>query len=61
MHTTKGEHMKPCLKCIYLQKQRTKHTVILMCAVSEKPCVKSLTPEGTCEQFKETQPKEKKK
>jgi hypothetical protein len=53
--------MKPCLKCIYLQKQRTKHTVILMCAVSEKPCVKSLAPEGTCEQFKEAQPKEKKK
>jgi hypothetical protein len=53
--------MKPCLKCIYFQKVRTKHTVILICAVSEKLCIKSLTPEGTCEQLKEEFPKGKKK
>jgi hypothetical protein len=60
--TSKGEeHMKPCLKCIYFQKVRTKHAVVLICAVSEKPCIKSLTPEGVCGQVKETWPKEKKK
>jgi hypothetical protein len=48
--------MKPCLKCIYFQKVRTTYTVILMCAVSEKPCVKSLTPEEKCEQVKEDWP-----
>ena len=53
--------MKPCLKCIYFQKVRTKHTVVLICAVSEKPCIKSLTPEGKCEQVKETWPKAKNK
>jgi hypothetical protein len=40
--------MKPCLKCIHFIKERTKHTVILICGVNEKPCVKSLTQEGSC-------------
>ena len=53
--------MKPCLKCIYMQKVRTKHTVVLICAVSERPCIKSLEPDGTCKQLKEEFPKEKKK
>ena len=53
--------MKPCLKCIYFQKVRTKHTVVLISAVSEKPCIKSLTPEGTCKQLEEEFPKGKKK
>ena len=43
--------MKPCLNCIYLVKQRTTNTVILMCAITEKPCIKSLTVEGKCEQI----------
>ena len=46
--------MKPCLNCIYLVKQRTTNTVILMCAITEKPCIKSLTVEGKCEQIEET-------